>query len=1029
MKFDRLFPVILAAAALPGFAQVTLSTSPTNVAGQDSLTISSGNPNLVEGREFDTPLGIALDLSANPPHLYVADTGNNRVLGFANAASFSNGQKADIVIGQPDFATTFPAGPQASSGRQTGMTEPVGLSVDGRGNLYVVDAGNNRVLRFPTPFSQVSILPNVVIGQKDFTTSTPNLNGISANTLQLSPGSGALTAYLAFDSEGDLWVADAGNNRVLRFNTSALSTGNSNPAADMVIGQSNFTSNATTGYNLQSVSVIDEPTGIAFDSSGNLFVSESLSNQNGRVLVYPAPQSTGEAASRIVGATIVPTNVPTTPVNNLQIGASSGAIGVVNNQLLVTDASNNRILIYPPIAQWGADLDSQPASAALGQTDLLSGAANSGQPDPSATSLESPAALAFSGTELFIADSNNHRVIVMPQSGSTFGAATRVLGQDDLTFGTVNLIEGREFNFTSLSGGAGDSGVVIDNSSNPPHLYVSDHYNNRIVCYKNLLTAQPGSKADLVIGQPDLQHSDINYPSNSATSPNQSGLNGPTGVTVDVNGNLYVADTGNSRVLRFPTPFATPQNLPDADIVMGQQSFTLKITDASASTMSAPYGLAFYGDNGLLVSDAAMNRVLFFTGSATQFQSGIAAALAFGEPDFTTTSAGSAANQLSNPHHISLDSSGRLYVADTNNGRVSIFDVVTNAGPGAQAAIELTGLNAPQGVYVDPMSGEIWVANTQASQIVRFPTYDNLTLANLQPDTVLQEQAAPTALTLDASGSLYATDSANRMIAFYPGVAGLNASNYLGPCVSLDNCDILAARALAPGTIVALFSLSNLPNTFSSGTAVFSTLPVQATLGDTRVTVNGTPSPLFFVSPNQINFAMPVEAPTAGNATLNVIRASTGQILGSALIPMAPASPGLFTIDASGSGQVAAINQDGSINGQGHPAPWNSIVSFYGTGSGVVANEPADGVAPTGALSTSTTPQVVISDQYVPAGNVTYSGLAPGLVGVWQLNVKIPNTVVPTTTSAPTPVFFQFDSVFSGGPLFGRSVTMWVSSN
>jgi uncharacterized protein (TIGR03437 family) len=1027
MTSTRLSFLALVLASASAFAQVTLSTSPTRVIGQDNLTISSFNPNLVEGREFDTPLGIALDTSASPPHLYVADTGNNRILGFANASSFSNGQKADIVIGQPDFATTFASGPTSgSNARQTGMTEPVGLAVDSSGNLYVADAGNNRILRFPQPFIQTSILPNMVIGQKDFTTATPNLNGIGANTLALNPGSGALTAYLAFDSSGNLWVADAGNNRVLRFNASALSSGTSNPAADVVIGQANFTSNTAAGYTLQSLSVIDEPTGVAFDSNGNLFVSESLSNQNGRVLVYPAPQFTAEPASRIVGA---PTTPPTSLVNNLQIGAGSGAIGVVNNQLLVTDSANNRILIYPPLANWGMDMDSQPASAAIGQADFTSGAANAGQPDPSATSLQSPSALAFSGTELFIADSNNHRVIVMPQSGSTFAAATRVLGQDGFNFGTVNLIEGREFNFTSLSGGLGDAGIVIDSSSTPAHLYVADPYNNRILCYKNLFAAQAGTTADMVIGQPDFQHSDINYPSNAASSPNQSGLNSPTGLALDVNGNLYVADTGNSRVVRFPAPFANPQNLPNADLVIGQQSFTITITDASASTMSAPYGLAFFADNGLLVSDRVHNRVLFFTGSAAQFKSGMAATLAFGQPDFTTTTAGNTAGQLNAPHHISTDSSGRLYVADTFNGRVSIFDVVTNAVPGAQAAIELSGLASPQGVFVNQSTGDIWVTGTQSGAIYQFPTYDNLTLDNLQPNLSLPEQAAPIAITLDASGALYAADSANRVVVYYPGVAGLNAANYLGPCVSLATCNILSSRPLAPGMITALFSLSNGTNPFASGTTSFSTLPVPVVLGDTQVTVNGTPAPLFFVSPSQINFVIPIEAPTSGNATLNVIRVSTGQILGSTLVPMAPASPGLFTLNASGSGQVAAVNQDGSINGQSHPAPWNSIVSLYGTGSGLVPNEPADGVAPTGALSTPTSPQVVIGDQYVPAGNVTYSGLAPGLVGVWQLNVQIPNTVVPTTAAVPTQVFVQFESVFSGGPLFGRAVTMWVSSN
>ena len=96
-------------------AQFILDPLPSRVLGQDSVRISNVHPNLVEGREFYGPLAIALDMSTNPPGLYVADSGNNRVLGFRNAASFANGQKADIVVGQPDFATTFGVGTASTS--------------------------------------------------------------------------------------------------------------------------------------------------------------------------------------------------------------------------------------------------------------------------------------------------------------------------------------------------------------------------------------------------------------------------------------------------------------------------------------------------------------------------------------------------------------------------------------------------------------------------------------------------------------------------------------------------------------------------------------------------------------------------------------------------------------------------------------------------------------------------------------------------------------------------------------------------
>ena len=117
------------------FAQVTFNPGPTRVIGQDSVQITNLNPNLVEGREFFAPEGIALDTSTNPPALYVSDTSNNRVLGFRNAISFANGQPADLVLGQPDLRTTLAAGPVASNTPATGMTLPSGIAVDSLGNV------------------------------------------------------------------------------------------------------------------------------------------------------------------------------------------------------------------------------------------------------------------------------------------------------------------------------------------------------------------------------------------------------------------------------------------------------------------------------------------------------------------------------------------------------------------------------------------------------------------------------------------------------------------------------------------------------------------------------------------------------------------------------------------------------------------------------------------------------------------------------------------------------------------------------
>src|SRR5689334_18912019 len=82
---------------------VALNPAPSRIIGHplpEVFTFNSAVPNLVEGREFFQPQGIALDTSATPPIIYVSDTGNHRILAWKDATSFRNGQPADLVVGQ-----------------------------------------------------------------------------------------------------------------------------------------------------------------------------------------------------------------------------------------------------------------------------------------------------------------------------------------------------------------------------------------------------------------------------------------------------------------------------------------------------------------------------------------------------------------------------------------------------------------------------------------------------------------------------------------------------------------------------------------------------------------------------------------------------------------------------------------------------------------------------------------------------------------------------------------------------------------
>src|ERR1039458_9911994 len=197
------------AGAVTAFAQITLNSVPSRSIGSPALNITSLSANLVEGREFYAPQSVALDTSVSPPILYVSDTDNNRVLAWKDANGFQSGQKADLQIGQPDLLTTFPGGP--GTAYSTGLFRPTGIAVDPSGNLYVADSGNNRVLRYPSPFTQVTQqqkpypIPDLWIGQATINTGrNANYTGqIGAQGIYLSSGSTVYGSSIAFDVQGN----------------------------------------------------------------------------------------------------------------------------------------------------------------------------------------------------------------------------------------------------------------------------------------------------------------------------------------------------------------------------------------------------------------------------------------------------------------------------------------------------------------------------------------------------------------------------------------------------------------------------------------------------------------------------------------------------------------------------------------------------------------------------------------------------------------------------------------------------------
>jgi uncharacterized protein (TIGR03437 family) len=197
----------------------------------------------------------------------------------------------------------------------------------------------------------------------------------------------------------------------------------------------------------------------------------------------------------------------------------------------------------------------------------------------------------------------------------------------------------------------------------------------------------------------------------------------------------------------------------------------------------------------------------------------------------------------------------------------------------------------------------------------------------------------------------------------------------------------IASGTIAPGEIVTIYGAFLGP---AVGIAAPAGAPAPTLLGGTRVLFDGTPAPLLWVGNDQINAVAPFEIA----APLTEITIQTNQTTyGPWEMFVVPTQPGIFTIDGSGKGQAAVINQDGTPNSATNPAAKGSLISIYATGAGLMNMPMTDGAV----VSTNppfATPQsaVLVEIGAVPAA-LQYAGVAPGLIaGALQVNVTVPES-------------------------------------
>ena len=202
--------------------------------------------------------------------------------------------------------------------------------------------------------------------------------------------------------------------------------------------------------------------------------------------------------------------------------------------------------------------------------------------------------------------------------------------------------------------------------------------------------------------------------------------------------------------------------------------------------------------------------------------------------------------------------------------------------------------------------------------------------------------------------------------------------------------------ALVPGELVSIFGVNLGP---AQAVAFdFRSASAPVTLGGTRVLFDGVPGPLLYVQNGQINTVVP----TNGNPVSSVQVESQGVMSAPINVIAIPShyAPGIFTLDYSGTGQAVLFNQDGTLNTANNPASRGSTVSFYVEGLAQTSPAFVDGQMVTTAMPVATPADVRVyfdKDPLFPTapGTVIFAGLVPGAIGVYRVDVVVPQSLTP----------------------------------
>lgn len=545
IAFDGAGNFYIADSANNRIRKVSVDTGVITTVAGNGTAAYSGDGGLAISASLYHPAGIAVDSAGN---LYIADTSNDRV----RKVSINTGNITTVagtntgILGDGGLATS------------AGLREPNSIAFDSAGNLYILANGDNRIRKVTAATGIITTIAG---------------NGLSGYLGDGGPATSASFSYtngIALDSAGNVYIADYYNHAIRKVTatTGIITTvaGKCSP----IDGPGYFGDDglATSAY-------LNSPTGITVDSVGNLYIADYFNHAirkvtaaTGIISTMVGPGFSGDGGLVASARLSSPNYVAFDGVGNLYISDSG------NNRIRKVDINTGIITTVAGNGTAGYSGDGGPATSASLYT-------------PSGITIDSYG-------NIYFADCSNNRI---RKVNVDTGFITTVAGNGSRLYAGGLSGDGGPATSARLSS---PRGVTIDSAGN---LFVADCYNDRI----RKVSAATGIITTVTGNGNNSTQSGFSGDGSPATSATVAG---PMDIALDSAGNLYIADTDNARIRKITA--ATGIITTVAGI--GIAGYTGDGGLATSARLHSPSGITIDIDGNLYISDANIRKVDATTG-------------------------------------------------------------------------------------------------------------------------------------------------------------------------------------------------------------------------------------------------------------------------------------------------------------------------------------------------------------------------------------------------------------------------------